>query len=282
MDGSRPPLSASRIGKWAARRISQSVTDPKRRGGFIFLRPPNLARQIVKSRQTGRRIPYRVRDKSDLTVANQMFAREEYAVKEFRRAADIEARYRAILDAGRTPLVLDCGANIGLSALFFREQFPNSRIVAIEPDPANFAILNENLAPTDILPVQAAIAASARRGRVSDPGQGGCGKRVEDDPQGSVSFLSVDDVIRQFSDGAEPFLLKMDIEGFESDVFSGDTEWFDQFYVAMIELHDWMLPGAGSSKSFLQTVAPLDRDFLFRGENVFSVSNRKPSGTNRS
>lgn len=276
MSKNGPPLSFSRIGKWAARRVSQSVTDQKHRGNFIFLKPPSVPAQSVKSRASGRRIEYRVRDKNDLSVAIQIFAREEYAIREFRRARDIEARYQAIIDAGRTPLVLDCGANIGLSALYFNDLFPKARIVAVEPDPSNFLLLQENVSKAKVITVEAAVAASARRGRMTDPGGGGCGKRVEDDPMGSVIFVSIDDLVRRYGDGAEPFLLKMDIEGFEADVFGGDTSWLDDFYVAMIELHDWMLPGTGSSKSFLQAIAPLDRDFLFRGENVFSVSNRQP------
>ncbi len=59
-------------------------------------------------------------------------------------------------------------------------------------------------------------------------------------------------------------------------MFSGGTDWLDQFYVAAIELHDWMLPGQASSRPFLSAVAALDRDFLFRGENVFSIANRPP------
>lgn len=274
MSAKSPPLSASRLGKWAARRLAEPFS--KHRGDYVFANPPFMALQAVRSRRTGRKIAYRVRDKNDLSVAIQMFGREEYAIREFRRAADVEARYRAIIASGKEPLLLDCGANIGLSALFFRDVFPKARIVAVEPDPDNFAIMQQNVTPAGVIPVQAAVAATARRGRIADPGQGGCGKRVEDDPEGSVVFLSIDDLMSRHGEGAEPFLLKMDIEGFERDVFSGATEWFDQFYVAMIELHDWMLPGTASSKPFLAAIAPLDRDFLFRGENVFSVSNRKP------
>jgi FkbM family methyltransferase len=274
MSAKRPPLSASRLGKWLGRRIAEPLN--KHRGDYVFLNPPYAAEQAVRSRRSGKRIAYRVRDKNDLSIANQMFAQEEYAIRHFKRGADIEARYRAIVEKGGTPLLLDCGANIGLSALYFHDQFPQARIVAVEPDPDNFAMLQQNVSAAGVIAVQAAVASSARRGRVSDPGTGGCGKRVEDDPNGAVSFLSIDGLVRQYGEGAEPFLLKMDIEGFEQDVFAGGTEWLDAFYVAMIELHDWMLPGAASSRPFLAALAPLDRDFLFRGENVFSVSNRKP------
>lgn len=43
------------------------------------------------------------------------------------------------------PLVFDCGANIGLSTLFFKWLYPNCEIHAFEPDPETFEILKENV-----------------------------------------------------------------------------------------------------------------------------------------
>ncbi len=274
MSATGPAFSGSRLGKWAARRVAQPFSS--RPGDYEFLSPPFNAQQAVRNRKTGSRIAYRVRDKNDLAIANQMFAAEEYSIGGFRRASDVRAHYDALLAAGKIPLVLDCGGNIGLSALYFRDNYPRARIVAIEPDPANFALMSANVSPAGITPVHAAVASTSRRGRMKDAGTGGCGMRVENDPAGAVAFLSIDDLLGQHGEGAAPFILKMDIEGFEQDVFSGETSWLDRFYLAVIELHDWMLPGVASSRPFLSAVAALDRDFLFRGENVFSVSNRNP------
>ena len=74
--------------------------------------------------------------------------------------------------------------------------------------------------------------------------------------------------------GGAPFIVKIDIEGFEGELFSRNLEWLDRFYVLIIELHDWMLPRQRSSQSFLRAVGALDRDFLQVGENVFSIANR--------
>lgn len=49
-------------------------------------------------------------------------------------------------DAGTAaPRVVDVGANIGLSVLYFKHLYPRSRITAFEPDPRAFACLDENL-----------------------------------------------------------------------------------------------------------------------------------------
>lgn len=45
-----------------------------------------------------------------------------------------------------TPLIIDCGANIGLSVLFFNHLYPDSRIIAFEPDPQIFNALKNNIA----------------------------------------------------------------------------------------------------------------------------------------
>lgn len=43
------------------------------------------------------------------------------------------------------PVILDCGSNIGISVLFFKKIFPSARILAFEPDPATFALLQKNI-----------------------------------------------------------------------------------------------------------------------------------------
>jgi FkbM family methyltransferase len=45
-----------------------------------------------------------------------------------------------------SPYIIDCGANIGLSIYYFKKMFPNSTIVAFEPDEEIFKILEKNVA----------------------------------------------------------------------------------------------------------------------------------------
>jgi FkbM family methyltransferase len=44
-----------------------------------------------------------------------------------------------------SPLIVDCGANIGVSVMWFQQQYPQARIIAFEPDSELFAVLSENL-----------------------------------------------------------------------------------------------------------------------------------------
>lgn len=43
------------------------------------------------------------------------------------------------------PIIFDCGANIGLSVIYFKIQNPRAKIIAFEPDKENFEILSSNI-----------------------------------------------------------------------------------------------------------------------------------------
>jgi FkbM family methyltransferase len=44
-----------------------------------------------------------------------------------------------------TPFIIDCGANIGLSVIYWKYLYPESRIIAFEPDPEIFKLLQHNV-----------------------------------------------------------------------------------------------------------------------------------------
>lgn len=56
--------------------------------------------------------------------------------------------------ATSSPVVIDCGSNIGMSILFFKALYPESRIIAFEPDPDAFRQLQENVAANRLAGVE--------------------------------------------------------------------------------------------------------------------------------
>lgn len=56
----------------------------------------------------------------------------------------IEEVYRFLSDS-KTPLIIDCGSNIGLSIIYFKRLFPEARIIGFEPDNEIFNILKANI-----------------------------------------------------------------------------------------------------------------------------------------
>jgi FkbM family methyltransferase len=51
---------------------------------------------------------------------------------------------------GASPRIVDCGANIGLSVIYFKRRFPDATIIAFEPEEANYALLQENVAANEL------------------------------------------------------------------------------------------------------------------------------------
>lgn len=45
----------------------------------------------------------------------------------------------------KQPYIIDCGANIGLSVIYMKEQYPEANIIAFEPDQKNYELLTKNI-----------------------------------------------------------------------------------------------------------------------------------------
>ena len=217
---------------------------------------------------------------SDFGVIRQVFENQDYSLDGLARAGPVFRCARDILSQGKKPLIIDCGANIGASAVYFDMMFGGSSIIAVEPDQKNYELLEINAQPfPNISPVHAAVSCKGGgKLQVVDPGTGEWGYRTaaideKSEVQGeSVDTVSIDGLMDQ--PDTIPLVLKIDIEGAEDDLFSSNTDRFHEFPLLIIELHDWMLPRAANSRNFLKWHAEQDRDFIMHGENIFSICNK--------
>ena len=209
----------------------------------------------------------------------QIFVDLQYSLSTLRRGVDLRAFTAKREAAGFRPLIVDCGANIGATTLYFSTHIPNATVIAIEPERSNFELLVKNMADrANTKTVYAAISSVAGRAHIVDAGIGNWGYRtefVDDQNSGtdSVPCITMREIYASHSVGFFPLIVKIDIEGAERDLFAAHTEWVSCTPLIIIELHDWLMPKAGTSRSFLQCVASLDRDFVHIGENIFSIAN---------
>jgi FkbM family methyltransferase len=215
------------------------------------------------------------RTDADSSVIEQCFKESQYDLPVGVHGALMNKLYQEILDSGRQPLIIDCGANIGCSALWFNARYPKAHIFAIEPAPDNVELLRSNCAGLDIEICSAGVAAEDGASRIVDVGSGGWGYRTSSEGKGAeIAMISIRTVLASKpATQYTPFLLKIDIEGAEKSLFSGAVDSIAEFPLIIIEPHDWLFPGELSSQPFFHFHVNAGREFCMRNENIASIAN---------
>ena len=158
-------------------------------------------------------------------------------------------------------LIVDLGANIGLSTIFFLRAFPNARVIAVEPDPANFAMLQANLRSNGFEDRCEAVRAfaGAERGfaEIEDPGNGAWGMRKGRRANSGIPVLPLSDLI-----SGDRVMVKCDVEGSERELFSNVRDWEDRVEFIFLELHAEFL----STEEFLRCLETSSFRWTIRGE----------------
>jgi len=159
-------------------------------------------------------------------------------------AASLLSTYRQVFvdkvyafrSESNSPRILDLGANIGLSVLFFKQLYPQARITAVEADPDIFRYLEHNLSTNrvqDVELVNAAVWSSS--GTVQFRSDGADGGHV-DLAGSSGRVIPAIEAHKLFTDGPID-LLKMDIEGAEEVVLPACASRLGQVRHVFVEYH---------------------------------------------
>jgi FkbM family methyltransferase len=182
-------------------------------------------------------------------------------------------------------LIVDLGANVGFSALYFLNKFKNARIIAFEPHPSHIERARANWAlngATDKVRLYPA-AASNKAGRLflSDLGMSSTlhgaaptSKKIE------VDVMDVFEVLH----GQPIDILKIDIEGAEYDIIADDRflnldikeiamEWHRNETLG--DEHAWLVDRLGRAGYEIEDVFAqphLGMLWAFRKKNTFKVT----------
>ena len=267
--------------------VNQVASNPLGRLAYRAARPlirfarrtanPGLPndRKITKVAYRGREfsLQHRRWSKSDALAIDQCFRQLQYEMPTGEQGVLIQKIYDDIVASGRQPLIVDCGANIGASVTWFSARYPRAHIVAVEPAPDNFDLLTRNCDGLDADLRRAGIAPHAGRAYLRDSGEA-MGYRTTSQPEAiAVDLITIDDLLAAKPDSQyAPFLLKIDIEGAERDLFSGNEIAFNRFPLIVFEPHDWMFPGQLSSLDFFRFHAAAGREFAMNNENIASIA----------
>ena len=196
---------------------------------------------------------------SDIPTFRQVFTYEDY---------NFEA-----LESPK--LIIDAGANIGLTSVYFACKYPDSKIIAIEPEESNYSLLLKNIEPyPNITPLKAALWHKDEEISLTDPGLGNWGFMTESKISNSnnskkyrhnVEGVTVDNLIKKFN-LKKIDILKIDIEGSEKEVFHQTSAWIDKVESMIVELHEGLKPGC--YRSFYSGTPGFSSEW-HQGENIY-------------
>lgn len=196
---------------------------------------------------------------SDVLVFSQVFVIDQYNLKSI--------KYPQV--------IVDAGANIGLTSVFYANKYPEARIFAIEPESSNYEILKKNISPyPKITAIHAGLWKDNKDLNVVDPGLGNYGFQAVDHcrsdrpdniqsvPGVTIDKLMVDYEIKHID------ILKIDVEGAEKEIFENASSWISRVGVIEVEMHDRLK--VGCSRAVYGATKDFDYEFR-KGETVYLV-----------
>lgn len=206
---------------------------------------------------------------SDIFVFRQIFETKEYMplVKLIERNND----------CSMIKLIVDAGANVGYTAIFFNLFFSEAQVVAIEPDGLNAEQISLNFAANNITHTEVLVAGLwshdcwLKLYKDKSKGQE-WGFHVKESTM-PTSLRAIDILtLPQLSNGDKIDILKIDIEGSEAKLFE-DREKASQIlsitrYLA-IEIHDDM-----ADRLYIQQVLK-DNNFTWFEEGELTIAFNK-------
>lgn len=165
-------------------------------------------------------------------------------------------------------VILDCGAHIGLAAVFFANKFPDAKIFCVEPEKSNYELLVKNTGSyPNIKCIHSGVWSKTTNLKIIDAGLGNWGFITEetDYPDNdTIPAISIDEIMSRYN-LSQIDICKINVEGTEKELFDNNYEnWVPKTKLILIELHDRIKEGC--SKSFFKALI----------NYKFCLSNRGP------
>lgn len=215
------------------------------KGTLVGVKPPG-----------GRHAAFVRRGTVDVGVWDEVFISGEYAAP-----SDASPEY-----------IIDAGANIGLTSIYYAIAFPGATIIAIEPAEENWDLLQRNArAYPQIKPTLAALWPTTTRVNIANPADASvsffCSETAG---EGTVQTVTVPELMQRH-EMPHVDILKVDVEGAEKAIFSAAAPWIGKVRRFAIEFHDRKVPGCRAS---FEAVVPPSTSECFRKGQTDHITQR--------
>jgi FkbM family methyltransferase len=159
----------------------------------------------------------------------------------------------------QAPLIIDCGANVGTSCLYFKRKYPKARIIAFEADPLIFETLRKNLAANGLEDIdlrQQAVWIHDRGVQFSVEGADGGSIHGKWPTRKKVPSIRLHDLLDELE---TVDFVKMDLEGAEVEIIPDCSKVLSKVNNIFIEYHSWT-----DREQFLDRLLAVLKDNGFR------------------
>jgi len=145
----------------------------------------------------------------------------------------------------------------------------------IEPNPESAKFSIENIYNKDHIILNKAISSKNKIVMIDDNNKDNRASKISNLVGKEIDTITVTDLLNKYQN-ITPFIIKIDIEGYEKDLFESNVEWIKDFQIIIIEIHDWMIPFKSISRNFFKAIYEkilIDdrRDFIISGENLIII-----------
>lgn len=171
--------------------------------------------------------------------------------------------------SSNSPVIIDIGANVGYFSLYAYKEFSKAKIVAFEPFPPNFELLEDHKQRNklnDLTLDKRAVSGTDSMLKINynpDVSFSVGASMVEREGSSStleIPAITLNELFSEY-DVKHCDLLKIDCEGAEySILFNSSNEVFQRVDNIVIEMHDWVPKEEGTPEQLISFLE--ERDFI--------------------
>jgi len=258
------------------------------------LRTEKLVKKlVVREQKAGNNLRYCcIEQANELNIQNILkITRDGYKFPFYIRnnTSDVDV-YKSVIDCDEynfsccqePEVIIDAGANIGLSTIYFAEKYQNAKIISIEPEENNFNLLKRNIQNyPNIIALQAGLWDKVGEVELLETGLDNWGFMTADSSnydnittpkiqkKHAVKTVTIEILLNEYNLGMID-ILKIDIEGAEKEVFQNHSSWINNVRSIIVELHERMK--LGCEKKFWEIARNFD-EIAKHGEDFYLSKN---------